>query len=103
MITEFICIQGDSVFCEALFKKEIITLEDLTTEENGAITGFQIMASASFSPKDKFQLMAIMDAIPTHHLKTCQKNRPFPSSPPPPFQSEAKCEVFVIKISFHSY
>ena len=34
-------------------KKEIITLEDLTTEENGANTGFQIMASASFSPKEK--------------------------------------------------
>ena len=30
-------------------------------------------------------------------------NRPFPSSPQPPFQSEAKCEVFVMKISFHSY
>ena len=27
-------------------------------------------------------------------------NRPFPSSPQPPFQSEAKCEVFVMKISF---
>ena len=25
-------------------------------------------------------------------------NRPFPSSPQPPFQSEAKCEVFVMKI-----
>ena len=30
-------------------------------------------------------------------------NRPFPSSPQPPFQREAKCEVFVMKISFHSY
>ena len=30
-------------------------------------------------------------------------NRPFPSSPQPPFQSEAKCEFFVMKISFHSY
>ena len=39
---KFICIQGKSVFCEALFKKGIITLEDLTTEENGVITGFQI-------------------------------------------------------------
>ena len=32
------------------------------------------MASASFKPKEKFQLMAIIDAIPTewrHHLKTC--------------------------------
>ena len=30
-------------------------------------------------------------------------NRPFPSSPQPPFQREAKCEFFVMKISFHSY
>ena len=30
-------------------------------------------------------------------------NRPFPSSSQPPFQSEAKCEDFVIKISFHLY
>ena len=42
------------------------------TEKNGVITGFQIMASASFTPKEKFQLMAIIDAIPTqHHLKIC--------------------------------
>ena len=35
------------------------------------ITGFQIMA---FTPKEKFPLMAIIDAIPTkwrHHLKMC--------------------------------
>ena len=69
---EFISIQGKSVFCEALFKKGTITLEDLTTEEYGVITGFQIMASTSFTPKEKFQLMAIIDAIPTqwrNHLK----------------------------------
>ena len=29
-------------------------------------------------------------------------NRPFPSSCPP-LQSESKCEVFLMKISFHSY
>ena len=32
------------------------------------------MVSASFTPKETFQLMAIIDAIPTrsrHHLKTC--------------------------------
>ena len=71
---KFICIQGKSVFCEALFKKGIFTLEDLTTDGNDVITGFEIMASASFTPKEKFQLMAIIDAIPTqwrHHLKTC--------------------------------
>ena len=42
------------------------------TEKKGVITGFQIMASASFTPKEKFQLMAIIDAIPTqwrHHLR----------------------------------
>ena len=69
-----IIIQGKSVSCEALFKKGIITLEDLTTEENGVITDFQIMASTSFTPKEKFQLMAIIDAIPMqwrHHLKSC--------------------------------
>ena len=32
--------------------------------------------------------------------QSADKNRPFPSSAPPPFQSEAKCEVFVMKISF---
>ena len=32
-----------------------------------------------------------------------QGNRPFPCSPKPQFQSEAKCEVLVMKISFHSY
>ena len=35
------------------------------------IIGFEIMA---FTPKEKFQLMAIIDAIPTqwrHHLKMC--------------------------------
>ena len=71
---KFICIQGKSVFCEELFKKGIITLKDLMTDGNDVITGFQIMASASFTPKEKFQLMAIIDAIPTqwrHHLKTC--------------------------------
>ena len=29
-------------------------------------------------------------------------NKPFPSLPQPPFQSEAKCKVFVMKISFCS-
>ena len=71
---KFICIQGKSIFYQALFNKGIITLEDLTTEKNGVITGFQIMANVSFTPKEKFQLMAIIDTIPTqwrHHLKIC--------------------------------
>ena len=49
---KFICTQGKSVFCEALFQKRTITLEDLTTDGNDVITGFQIMASASLTPKE---------------------------------------------------
>ena len=30
-------------------------------------------------------------------------NRSFPSSCLPPLQSESKCEVFFMKVSFHSY
>ena len=30
-------------------------------------------------------------------------NRPFPSFFKPRYESEAKCKVFVVKISFHSY
>ena len=32
-------------------------------------------------------------------LIPCQKNRPFPSSPQSLFQSESKCEIFVMVIS----
>ena len=69
-----ICIQGKSVCYEALFRKGTITLGDLTTKENGVYTGLQIMTRSLLSPKDKFQLMAIIDALPTqwrHHSKTC--------------------------------
>ena len=31
------------------------------------------------------------------------KNRPFPSSFEPHYKSEAKCKVFIMEISFHSY
>ena len=75
---KFICIKGKSVFCEELFKKGIITLEDFTTDGNDVITGFQIMASVLFTPKENFQLMAIIEAIPTqwrHHLKMCNNNQ----------------------------
>ena len=30
-------------------------------------------------------------------------NRPFPSCRKPHYESEAKCKVFIMKISFHSY
>ena len=36
------------------------------------------MASTSFTPKEKFQLMAVIDTIPTqwrHHLKMCNNHQ----------------------------
>ena len=42
-----------------------------------------------------------MHIFPRFVSATC--NRPFPSSSLPPLQSESKCEVFLMKISFHSY
>lgn len=38
--------------------------EDPTTKENGVMTDFQIMAIAYLTFKEKFPLMAIIDAIP---------------------------------------
>ena len=61
---KFICIQGKSVFYEALFKKGMIPLGDLMTNENEVPTGLQIMTRSSLSTKDKFQLMAIINALP---------------------------------------
>ena len=71
---KYICIQGRSIFYEELFKKGIITLGDLTTKENAVFTGFQIITSSSLTFKEKFQIMAIIDALPAQwrqHLKTC--------------------------------
>ena len=83
---KFICIQGRSIFYEELFRKGIITLGYLTTKENAVFTGFQIITSSSLTSKEKFQLMAIIDALHSlwrHHLKTCNnfsKNSTFSSN-----------------------
>ena len=39
----------------------------------------------------------------SHCRQYGQANRPFRSSCLPPLQSESKCEVFLMKISFHLY
>ena len=36
-------------------------------------------------------------------LVSSVQNRPFPSCFEPHYESEAKCEIFVMKISFHSH
>ena len=69
----WLCVFYSTYFVCPQFKF-LIASRHATTEENGVITGFQIIASASFEPKEKFQLMAIVDAILTqwrHDFKTC--------------------------------
>ena len=88
---KFICIQGRSIFYEELFRKGIITLGDLTTKENAVFTGFQIITSSSLTSKEKFQLMAIIDALPAQwrqHLKTCNN-----FSKNPTFSSDAQLHL----------
>ena len=38
--------------------------------------------------------------LPSNMAAVQNLSRPFPSSPRPPFQSEAKCDVFVVKSVF---
>ena len=57
-----------------MFKKGIITLRDLATEEGGLVTVGQILARIDFTASEKFGLIAIIDALAVswrHHLKTC--------------------------------
>ena len=43
------------------------------------------------------------DLSPQLVASIAQANRPFPSCFEPPYENEATCNVFVMKISFHSY
>ena len=49
---------------------------------------------------DYIDLRLLTQVVPSCR---CCSNRRFPNSLQPPFQIEAKCEVFVMKISFYSY
>ena len=53
------------------------------------------------SPTKK-RILFSQEILPNNSL-ILVKNRPFPSSCLPPLESESKCEVFLMKISFHSY
>ena len=39
----------------------------------------------------------------SHLAAAISHNKPFPSCFEPPYEREANCKVFVMKISFHSY
>ena len=60
---KFICVKNKSVFNQSLVSKGIVTIGHLVTEKNQFI--FQCNQSqVNFSPKDIFDLMSLVDAIP---------------------------------------
>ena len=48
-------------------------------------------------------MYGIGDFLKVYVIAWAEGNKPFPSSCLPPFQKKSKCEVVVMKISFHSY
>ena len=69
---KFICINGKSVFNQSLVSKGLFRIGDLVTENNQFI--FQgNLRQLDFSPKDVFDLMSLMDAIPAPWRKSLKK------------------------------
>ena len=60
-----IFIDGKSVFHYSLFKKGIVTLEDLVNDKNEVIVK-QNLSESNFTPMEVFHLMQIYDALPRH-------------------------------------
>jgi len=60
-----ILIDGKSVFHYSLFKKGIVTLEDLVNDKNEVIVK-QNLSESNFTPMEVFHLMQIYDVLPTH-------------------------------------
>ena len=58
-----ICVDSKSIFHRALFKKGIITLEDLVSENNDLIVK-QSPNSSLLTPTEVFLLMQVIDALP---------------------------------------
>ena len=78
---KFICINGQSVFNIKLASKGLIRIGDLVTEGNQFIIRCNLR-QWDFSPKDVFDLMAVIDAIPVSRRQSLKMNgyvnkRPF--------------------------
>ena len=70
---KFICINNKSVFNQSLVSKGIVKIGDLVTEKNQFI--FQCNQSrVNFSPKDIFDLMSLVDAIPVPWRQSLKTN-----------------------------
>ena len=78
---KFICIDGKSIFNSRLSSKGLIRIGDLVTESNQFISNSNLR-QWDFSPKDIFNLMGIIDAIPAPWRRSlkmngCINKRPF--------------------------
>ena len=60
----------------------------------------QVFTKPQTSP---FNQKGCFDRSDRKKERKVRNNRPFPSCFKPHYESEAKCKVFVMKISFHSY
>ena len=70
---KFICINGKSVFNQSLVSKGLFRIGDLVTENNQFISQGNLR-QLDFSPKDIFDLMSLMDAIPAPWRKSLKTN-----------------------------
>ena len=68
-----ICVDNKSVFHRSLFKKGIITLEDLVNENNDLIVK-QSSNKSHFTSTEVFLLMQVIDALCINQFQRC----PFP-------------------------
>ena len=64
-----ICVDNKSSFHRSLFKKRIITLEDLLSESNDLIVK-QSSSNSHFTPTEVFLLMQVIDALPLQWWKS---------------------------------
>ena len=77
---KFICINNKSVFNQSLVSKGIVKIGDLVTKKNQFI--FQCDQSwVNFSPKDIFDLMSLVDAIPAPWRQSLKINGYLNKSP----------------------
>ena len=70
---KFTCINGKSVFNIRLASKGLIRIGDLVTEGNQFIIRCNVR-QWDFSPKDVFDLMAVIDAIPVAWRQSLKMN-----------------------------
>ena len=77
---KFICINNKSVFNQSLVSKGIIKIGDLVTEKNQFISQCN-QSRMNLSPKDIFDLMSLVDAIPAPWRQSLKINGYLNKSP----------------------